>query len=347
MSAMDGPDSAELTLMAEELDLVDSTAASRLLDLRTGLVSSEAWAVLAGAGVSKNAGVPLWDEVAEQLAVRFSVPVPHHLPMPTDSLPGVFTSCELKAPEVFWEVVADLLCQGDPVDLHRLILDMPARVFLTVNVDCLLQRRHQDLDDVPYPRVLAYPDLHASELSGKRLFQLHGVCDESGTGPRLSATSVVLTQGSYETAYEISDQAPLPRVITTIFSEMQVLVIGSSFNEPSIKRLVKGVRTTERRFAEETGRVDVPSRTGFAIVPRPHVPFAGERIESNSFEILDEVGSTEVLEQTFPGHSLGLHPIYYRNDDGRHLALTKIMEWLSRQTKRNASPSHYGMVKSV
>ncbi|MDO8390538.1 MAG: SIR2 family protein [Actinomycetota bacterium] len=305
--ALHTPD--DVDALVRELGLLDRTAANNLLSLRDRLLSLEKWALFVGAGVSKGVGLPTWNELTQRLAKSFGVPCPAK---PADNAyPSILEECMTRAPcpEAFWEAVAEEVCRGEPAEIHELLMRLPFEAFLTLNLDCILDRSHGELRDVSEPRVVSYPNLQAVDVGGRRLIHLHGRCGSNRAG-RLDEQSTVLTHTSYVRAYELST---LPGVIEATISAYCLLLVGTSLADWQVQLLLNQVRNRERLLAQVSG--------GYA---RPISGFA--------FVETDGTESAPALQWTWPGKVLGIEPIFYLNEDGRHTALLNTVRWLFRNT---------------
>ncbi len=301
----------EVELLSRELGLLDRTAAERLLRLRDGFLNLEKWVLFVGAGVSRSAGLPTWDQLTRRLAERFGVECPMQ---PADNaFPSILEECLSRAPtrEDFWEAVADEVCRGEPGEIHDLLLQLPFQAFLTINFDCLLEHAHEQLEGVSEPRVMSYPDLQAVHVGGRRLIHLHGRCREESDEPRLDDESTVLTQAAYARAYRLST---LPRVIEATISAYSLLLVGTSLADWQIRLLLNEVRDRERLLAQTTTLRQPRQLNGYALVET------------------DGTESPSATQWTWPGKALGIEPIFYLNTDGRHAALVNTLRWLARNS---------------
>lgn len=301
----------DVDLLSRELGLLDRTAAERVLGLRDGFLNLEKWVLFVGAGVSRSAGLPTWDELTRHLAQRFGVECPTH---PADNaFPSILEECMARAPtpEDFWEAVADEVCRGEPSEIHDLLLQLPFQAFVTINFDCLLEHSHEQLEGVSEPRVMSDPDLQAVDVGGRRLIHLHGRCREGTAQARLDDESTVLTQAAYSRAYGLST---LPRVIEATISAYSLLLVGTSLADWQIRLLLNEVRDRERLLAQSTTQRQPRQLNGYALVET------------------DGTESPSAAQWTWPGKALGIEPIFYLNTDGRHAALLNTLRWLARNS---------------
>jgi hypothetical protein len=307
-----------------ELGLLDAAAVQRLIKLRDGLQALGRWVVLVGAGVSRGAGLPSWEELTYKIAARFGVPVPGNRPVAENNYPDLLQECLSAAgtAELFWDAVADELCHGEPTETHSLLLGLPFEAFITLNLDCLLDRAHEDLLDVESPRIISYPQhVRSVELRGRRLIHLHGKCNEDPAGPRLDDESTVLTKDAYYRAYDVRH---ISNVIQQMVLDYQVFFVGTSLADWQIRNLLARVQA-EARIEAEVLRSDLSPRrhmSGFALV------------ESDE-------DSTEKAQWLWPGTALGIEPIFYLNPDQHHEALPRVLRWLASELAPLAERERY------
>lgn len=307
--------------LARELGLLDATAARRLRYLRDGFLGADRWVIFVGAGVSRGSGIPNWDELTRRLAKIYGVQCPER---PADNAyPGIIEACLRNAPTEahFWDAVADLVCGGEPSEMHALLMQLPFDACLTTNFDCLLDTSHGELNGIGEPRVISYPRLSAPDIGGRRVVHLHGRCNHDPTaGPRLADSSTVFTQSGYFRAYGASS---LPNAIEGAIDKYFFLFIGASLGDWQIRELLNRVRDRDRIAASLQNGPSEPRIRGFALV------------ESDGTE------TGAAADWTWPGKVLGLDAIFYVNTDGDHVALRNAVRWLVRETSRDTGSGQY------
>ncbi len=321
--AVDSSGGDEAAELVEELGLVGIRSAQNLMTLRDGIKAGEPWVVLVGAGLSADAEIPTWDGLARvaAAAVGYETEV---VSFAANALPTFFEECLNKAtgdgdPSVFWEAIANEVCKGDPTEAHDLLIEVPFEAYLTLNFDCLLTRRHEQLVGVPDPRVMVYPDLKPTKVGARRLVHLHGACRDCE--PRLDPMSVVLTEAGYREAYS---HTSLDLLIQTVFTDFRVLAIGTTFGDPKIEHLVRRVRDKEKERARSLGVSTPKTSSGFAVIP-------------NDIETASDADDWNWL-----GKTVGLDAIRYRNTSGDHAAFIPLLGWLAKHTRRSETAAPYG-----
>lgn len=307
--------------LARELGLLDATAARRLRYVRDGFLGADRWVVFVGAGVSRGAGLPTWDELTRQLTKAYGVECPSR---PADNAyPSIIEECLKNAPtaEHFWNTVGDLVCKGEPSELHSLLIRLPFEACLTTNFDCLLDVPHGGLGGVGEPAIVSYPNLSAPDIGGRRLVHLHGRCDHARAGgPLLTDDSTVFTQSAYRRAYGTS---ALPTALEGAIDTYFFLFIGASLGDWQIRLLLNNVRERDRMATRLGSGLSEPRMRGYALV------------ESDGTE------TGAAAEWTWPGKVLGIDAIFYDNSDGDHIALRNAVRWLVHATARDTPVRQY------
>ncbi len=320
----EGLNQSSLESTALELGLLDANAAQLLLRLRDDLQSLRHWVALVGAGVSRGAGLPSWDELAWTLASRFGVDLPTNQ-IAEVNYPDLLETC-LESSETsvdFWNAVADQLCGGEPTALHTLILELPFEAFLTLNVDCLLDRAHEGIAGVDDPRTIAYPDnIRAADVSGRRLIHLHGRCNEDMSRDRLDDASTVLTRSGY---FRADDVRRISRIIEGLIFDYQLFLIGMSLGDWQIRYLLRQVQTAERI-----------SRRSWVSRRRNPRERSSAMHWSNPMKRAPTGRGGSGLARPWE-----FEAIFYVNPDGRHESLVKILRWLSRSLASTTGRERY------
>lgn len=299
--------------------LLDELAEERLVGLAKSLGHGDAWALWAGAGLSAAAGLPGWTALVEEAAVRFGVDIPTNAnEIEPNAYPGVLSRCLQAAPSDidFWTFVTARLCRDTPAAVHDLVSSLPFELYLTTNYDLMLERGHARRE-VPEPRVVAYPDVNVRFINSGRLIYLHGRCVCDGSGDPLDDQRVVLTERSYEEAYE-ENRSPLSALLQLILAHFSVLFVGASLSDWPQWRLME----TARHLRDATGGAG-----GSASAPRHFAITSGPS---------SAIGPA--ADDTFKGTRFGILPIFYKLDaSGGHSAVELILQWLTSNVARPGS----------
>lgn len=279
----------------------------RVEALIRGLRSDQPWALFLGAGASVGAGAPSWKTFVDKAAAEFGIDFDDQVP--ATNYPLVLQRCHeaAESDDEFWSFVEAKLCgTATPTRLQRLLLKLPFDVFVTSNLDCLLEVPHAERTDVGTPRTLVYPNLPPTKLSDRRLAYIHGRCpcaDEPHQ--KLTAVNSVLTETSYRIGY--AEGSTLELAGRTLMGTLRVLFVGASFQDPIFALLMRGLDQIYR---------DIPIASAherhYALVSTP---------------------TERVNDLSWPGSNWGVVPIWYPVSEGdKHSALTEVAEYLVKLT---------------
>jgi hypothetical protein len=268
----------------------------------------ERWAVLIGAGMSTGAGLPTWSTLLDSLGRKFKVDVRD---AHDDNYPFLIQECHDAASnkDDFWQIVEAQLCGSHAAPrTHAYALRVPFALYLTTNLDCLLDDLHDKLP-VPNPRRLVFPDLDSTRADHGRLVYLHGKCEcLASPGTRIAPDDVVLTQAAYHQAYVHS--GALPTFLLTVFRYMRVLALGFSFSDFQLRFVLDQLAS----LAENE------QRRGRPVARARHYALFG-------------TPDPAATDGSFRGLGLGVEPIFYYNPPGaHHQSVSRVLEWLADAT---------------
>ena len=260
---------------------------------------TEDWAVLVGAGLSAGAGLPDWKKLTRgALAAQGK-----NLPEQARALITALSDCEQADPAKFWAYVQSEVCVARPFTRpQELVCQLPVRLFVTLNYDRLLEIPWTLATGRDQTFVMAYPELKASRMGDERLVYLHGRCP-GDCEPSFTAATAVLTHAGYQSAY--GRGASLPTVVETLFQDYNVLVVGSSLDDPDLSWVLQ----THKR-AVDAGTLH--RRPHVAITSTPNTQYEGG------------------LEYQFGPLDQGVTPLFYHSTDGDHSNLERTLESLVR-----------------
>lgn len=307
--------------LQDDLLLLDDLAEERLLSLADALAQGEPWALWAGAGLSCAGGLPSWSGLVRAVAKRFGVPIPgDDAEIASTNYPSILSRCLASGPHEFWQFIEAKLCGGTPAAVHDLMVSLPFELYVTTNYDCLLEAAHER-HSVPSPRVVGYPELNSRYINSRRLVYLHGRCPCSDEATTLSEDRVVLTEHSYQQAYEPSG-SNLSNLLQSILTDFSILFAGASLNDWQQMRLMEVARELRDAATARSGR---PPQRHLALTMAP-------------------TSATGVAaDDTFPGTRFGIYPIFYRPDPtGGHGAVELIARWLASAVKPATSAFKVG-----
>ena len=178
--------------------------------------------VFVGAGVSKDAGLPLWHELFEPLRTQAG---PDALAHPVDVAQ---TYADLHGREALLEYVQRALGRVRlPGRLHRALARVPARVYFTTNYDCLLERALAENGARPRVRWRDDDAAGADFLDWRTVVKLHGC---------LSArASLVITRDDYD-AYR-STHSRLAGLLQSHLGQYTFLCVGFSLTDLNFREI--------------------------------------------------------------------------------------------------------------
>ena len=184
-------------------------------------------ALFVGAGVSRNSGIPTWDELIN----RMKEELPDTLSKETDALKLAQMYKDARGHKEYMDKVKDVLLYNKavPNSLHKNILSLKPCHIITTNYDDLIEQEirnefalfdivHQDSD---IPR-MSYPNA---------LIKMHGDYETD---------NIVLTEHDY---YNYSYNFPLVRaLVQSIFASKLVLFVGFSFADLNLKMIMNELK---------------------------------------------------------------------------------------------------------
>lgn len=191
-------------------------------------------ALFVGAGLSRNAGYPSWDELL--LDLRGDAGIPNDLA----DLPLVAQYYVLNTPGGRPALESHILeklaaVKAEPLSGHMYMERLPVGDIWTTNYDCLLETAITDAN------VIASDDALANRTSParRRIIKMHGSLSPSGKPSWLSPP--IITRSDYE-EYESRH----PRIWATLkahYLTKTFLFLGFSFADPNVEVMLRLSRT--------------------------------------------------------------------------------------------------------
>lgn len=277
------------------------------------------WAVLVGAGPSTGVGLPDWEDLLRNLGGLGGPGVPDTVA--PNALPTALgRTLSAVGPEAFWTAVKNRVCggaSGEP-EAYKSLASLPFNVFTTTNYDHLLRDAFlTDADLQGDLTVLSYPDIAPTHLSQRCLIQLHGCCHQIDERQPGTEPPIVLTQEQYDVAY--SPDGTLPNVLRRLFTDFQVLMLGTSLQDGRLTAVLQEARY----LSEREGRAGGPLPSGV------HMALAGSPVrEGPGFD----------MDLTWGGLGIGVDPIFYFNPpESDHEGLIEALRFLDNSLGINAS----------
>lgn len=193
-----------------------------------------------GAGVSAEAGIPMWWDLLETLGISRDLvdePELSHDPL---------TAAEVLAHQIGIRDLDESLRQGIikrniPAMAHFLLAALDQDVYITTNYDCLFENAWETIYGIT-PRVIT-TDADLATLNAKQpftrdgkgrpvIFKLHG-------SAAIEEEELILTRSQYRRHYRTNHR--LFDYIRTLLGRAHTLFLGFGHRDPEITRLVEDV----------------------------------------------------------------------------------------------------------
>ena len=183
--------------------------------------------VFAGAGVSNNSGVPVWNKLTD----AFKNELPEFARNISDDL-KLAQIYKTTYPAKFLETVRAVLKDGEivPNAIHNAILDLKPCHIITTNYDDLIEQACKERFEL-YQAVSSDEDM-TSIPNTHIIVKMHG---------EYSKGNIVLAEEDY---YDYSRNFPLLRAfVLSLLASKTVLFIGFSFNDINLKYILREIQT--------------------------------------------------------------------------------------------------------
>ncbi len=183
--------------------------------------------IFVGAGVSASAGVPLWNELINEMKKELPIDI---IKDETDFLKIAQLYKDQRGEKEYLERVKDIL-QIDkvaPTPIHDVLIKLNPCHIITTNYDNLLEQAalHNNENYHVVRRDEDIPYNHGERM----IIKMHGDFD---------SRKIVLTENDY---YDYQLNYPLIRAfILSLFASKLILFVGFSFNDANIKNILRWV----------------------------------------------------------------------------------------------------------
>ena len=183
--------------------------------------------VFVGSGVSASAGVPLWNELINEMKKELPIDI---IKDETDFLKIAQLYKDQRGEKEYLERVKDIL-QIDkvaPTPIHDVLIKLNPCHIITTNYDNLLEQAalHNNENYHVVRRDEDIPYNHGERM----IIKMHGDFD---------SRKIVLTENDY---YDYQLNYPLIRAfILSLFASKLILFVGFSFNDTNIKNILRWV----------------------------------------------------------------------------------------------------------
>jgi hypothetical protein len=261
-----------------------------------------------GAGLSCDAGYPLWHEIIKSLKSKAQEIIGHEIEL-NDSNWEQVEILRNSMGEVHYKAeLINIFCPDGKrwyLPTHLEISRIPFVAHITTNYDYCLENAAMVLG--MQKTVQYYPELDITRLREGDIFHIHGVIPPEN--PEQFVGSVILSDRDYKTAYQ--PNTGLPRFLGTLSEFYNLVFIGYSLGDTD---LTKVIRTTQLEL-EQRGQTEI--QVGL-----------GKRIPLNHYIIMHK--DAQVNSEAF--RELGLLPIFYSGDQVYHSDLQKLLSYIRMRT---------------
>lgn len=229
--------------------LIDQQSESTLVSLRKLLeANKQSFAAFVGAGVSKQAGLPLWPELLEEMAAIIEQEGGNNQGL----------SAVLRNPDLLWraEVLRDQLTElamydnflrkrfSAPLqkgqDVFRTLVSLNFRHFLTTNYDTFLEQSLRELNAPIHEfdwknrqECRHFLLRYLTPQFPKSVIHIHGRADQPST--------IVLSHSSYVQQYVQTSE--YVEKLTVLFATLRIVFIGFSLNDPDLVFILRQVNS--------------------------------------------------------------------------------------------------------
>jgi formylglycine-generating enzyme required for sulfatase activity len=189
-----------------------------------------------GAGISRQAGLPLWGHTVEKAVSRILGSLPARSRAQEKSFLAnasaleVFERCKIVLPpnEYYSFLLDQFACGHEPTDLHRAIARLPAPFFVTTNFDPLLELAIQETSGRAPLVCTRYDHIVLAQSRPKPfVVKLHGTIQD--------VHSIVIAESDYD-SLEINHPTFLDFMRSTLDMKV-VLFLGYSLSDPDLRAL--------------------------------------------------------------------------------------------------------------
>jgi hypothetical protein len=255
------------------------------------LASDGRCAIWIGSGLSRGAYVS-WEQAISQLAEVCGVSPPP-AGAATDLIIDTAQECKSADEEAYHQTLVDLYAPDDTTASRRaynLLWSLDQANYITTNYDQILY----SLSLAPDVGQHIYPNLSATAL-GYQETQVHYI---HGMARRNQNCEFVMARSEFRQAYE--NPGYLTRFLQTLFSEHDILFVGSSLSEPALVQAFRRSTQLTRALEEKIPGRGQPSRIILLPVPEG---------------VSDEEGASEEQRlQESQLEDLGVDVVWYRPD---------------------------------
>lgn len=196
------------------------------IDFLAEELEREKLVIFVGAGVSRNSGLPSWQELVEVFAKKLGINKSCFSPEETLQIPQIFYDefSKIKYYEILQEVFEGTY---EPNSIHKTLKEMNISHIITTNYDELIEK---ELNDSKEYDVIGKEEELAYSKSTKMIIKMHG---------DMKYRNVVLKQEDYDN-YE--ENFPLiSTYVKSLFTTNTIMFIGYSLNDVNVKNIMEWI----------------------------------------------------------------------------------------------------------
>jgi len=200
--------------------------------------------VFVGAGISKDAGYPLWQEFIEKyLNEQGEID-----DLPKDLPEAVQILIDKYGEEFFKEKVIQAFGPEGKSHFdskHKYIMKSQFQNIITTNYDMCLNNAAMDDHKNPLIHDIFF-NLKPSDLNKREIFHIHGCINPEENDNNIN--TIVMSREQYTEAYEKTDV--LNDFLKALFRESIVVFTGVSLQEPPINKIIRIIKSEEKIIRE-------------------------------------------------------------------------------------------------
>jgi hypothetical protein len=198
-----------------------------------GAIDARQASLLVGAGLSREAGFPLWEDLVGGAAAQVGIPKVEDFPLWAQYIEDAPGGATILIDEVVKRIAS---VAPMPRENHRLTVKLPIDDVWTTNYDAMIETADPGLDVVHQDEALV-----VRRASERRLYKMHGSIPYGATAPVGGRDQLVITRNDYE-RYADATHPRLWRLLQAQFLTSSFLFLGFSFDDPNFGEIFRMIR---------------------------------------------------------------------------------------------------------
>lgn len=196
------------------------------IDFLAEELAREKLVIFVGAGVSKNSGLPSWQELVKVFAKKLGINKSYFSPEETLQIPQIYYDKFSKIQ--YYEVLQDLFNETyETNSIHKTLKEMNISHIITTNYDELIEK---ELNDNKEYDVIGKEEELAYSKSTKMIIKMHG---------DLKYRNIVLKKEDYDN-YE-KNFPLISTYVKSLFTTNTIMFIGYSLNDVNVKNIMEWI----------------------------------------------------------------------------------------------------------